>query len=69
MTLKQIISKWHYSVKNVAGVMVLILCTLSDATLYLYQVSLKNILAGIKVIEQTRFSLEKFQRGIVPQKL
>ena len=29
----------------------------------------ENILDGIKVIEQKRFSLEKFQRGIISQKL
>ena len=29
----------------------------------------ENILEGIKVIEQTRFSLEIFQRGIISQKL
>ena len=39
--LKLIILKGHYSAKNnnVAGVTVLILYTLSDAALYLYQVS------------------------------
>ena len=33
------ISKGHNSVKNVGGVSVLVLCTLSDDGLYLYQVS------------------------------
>ena len=33
------ISKSHNSVKNVGGVMVLVLCTSSDDGLYLYQVS------------------------------
>ena len=32
-------SKRHNSVKNVGGVMVLVLCTLSDDALYLYKVS------------------------------
>ena len=32
-------SKGHNSVKNVDGVIVLVLCTSSDDTLYLYQVS------------------------------
>ena len=32
-------SKGHNSVKNVGGVLVLVLCTLSDDGLYLYQVS------------------------------
>ena len=43
------------SVKNVGEVTVLFLCTSSE-----------NILDGIKVIEQTGFSYEKFQRGIIP---
>ena len=29
----------------------------------------ENVLDNIKVIEQTRFPLEKFQRGIISQKL
>ena len=33
------ISKGHNSVKNVGGLSVLVLCTLSDDGLYLYQVS------------------------------
>ena len=33
------ISKGHNSVKNVGGVLVLVLCTSSDDGLYLYQVS------------------------------
>ena len=33
------ISKGHNSVKNVGGVMILFLCTLSDDDLYLYKVS------------------------------
>ena len=33
------ISKGHNSVKNVDGVSVFVLCTLSDDDLYLYQVS------------------------------
>ena len=35
------ISKGHNSVKNVVGVLILILCPSSDDGLYLYQVSLK----------------------------
>ena len=38
MILKLIISKGHYSAENV-GVTVLIFFTLSDAALYLYQLS------------------------------
>ena len=37
--------------------------------LYICTMFHENILEGIKVIEQTRFSLEKFQRGIISQKL
>ena len=33
------ISKGHFSVKNVGGVTVLILCTSSDGDFYLYKVS------------------------------
>ena len=33
------ISKGHNSVKNVGGVLILVLCTSSDDGLYLYQVS------------------------------
>ena len=32
-------SKGHHSIKNVGGVMVLVLCLLSDDALYLYEVS------------------------------
>ena len=32
-------SKGHHSLKNVGGVMVLVLCLLSDEALYLYKVS------------------------------
>ena len=32
-------SKWNDSVKNVSGVMILVLCLLSDDALYLYKVS------------------------------
>ena len=49
------ISKGHNSVKNVGGVTILCLCTLSDFGLYLFKVSGKYS-RHIKVIEQTRFS-------------
>ena len=39
MIFKGKISKGHNSVKNVVGVTVLFLCTLSDDDLYLYKVS------------------------------
>ena len=47
--------KGHNSSKNVAGVMVLIFCTLSDDVLYLYQVSWK-FLKEFRDIWLTRFS-------------
>ena len=37
MTVIPNISKGHNSVKNVGGVMVIVLCTSSDGSLYLYQ--------------------------------
>ena len=33
----------RYSIKNVGGVMIFVLCTLSDDALYLYQVSCKYL--------------------------
>ena len=48
--------------------MVLVLCMSFDDVLCMYQFH-ENILDGNKVIEQTRFSLEIFQRGISSQKL
>ena len=48
-------SKGHNSAKNVGGLTVLFLCTLSDGGLYLYKFN-EYILDSIKVIERTRFS-------------
>ena len=45
--------------------MVLFLCTSSDGGLYLNKFH-ENILGGIKVIERSRFTWEKFHRGIIP---
>ena len=59
MILKLIISKAYYSAKNIAGVRILIFYTSSDAALYLFH---EKILYGIKVIVQTRFSLEKISK-------
>ena len=58
------ISKGRNSVRSDGGNTVLILCTSSDGALYLNKFH-ENILDGIKVIEHTRFSWEKFQRGII----
>ena len=58
-----------YSAKNIAGVTVLILYSTSRLMLlYICTKFNENILDGIKVIEQTRFLLEKFQRGTISQK-
>ena len=57
------------SPKNVGRVMVLNPCTSSYGASYLVYIRTKfheNILDGIKVIEQTQFSKEKFQMGIIP---
>ena len=56
--------KGRNSVKNVGGVTVLILCTLSSGV-YICTNFHENILDGIKVIEWTRFSYDKLQRGII----
>ena len=69
MILKLIISKGHYSEKkNIAGVRILILNT-SSMRLDICTKFHENILVSIEVIEQTRFSLEIFQRGIISQKM
>ena len=62
------ITKGNNSAKNVGGVTVVDLCTLSGHTLYFNQVC-EIILNGIKVIERKRFLYRKFQRGIIPQKM
>ena len=49
--------------------MVLNLCTASCDALYLVYICTKcheNILDGIKVIKWTKFSKEKFRKGIIP---
>ena len=48
--------RWSYSSFTAHRLMVTYICTNIH----------ENILDGIKVIERTRFSLEKFQRGIIP---
>ena len=63
------IFKGHNSLKNVGRVVVLNLFTSSYDAIYLVYICTKfheNILVGIKVKEQTQFSKEKFQRGIIP---
>ena len=51
-------SKGYNSVKKVAGVTKLVLCTSSDCALYLYQVC-ENISKGFRVIERTRFVTDR----------
>ena len=50
------ISKGHNSISSAHHLMMVYICTKFH----------ENILEGIKIIEQTRFSKEKFQRGIIP---
>ena len=49
-------SKGHNSVFSAHHLMMVYICTKFH----------ENILEGIKVKEQTQFSKEKFQRGIIP---
>ena len=59
------ISKGNNSVKNVGGVTVLVLCTLSED--YFFSTKFhENILDGIEVIELTRFPSGKIQRARIP---
>ena len=62
------ITKGNNSAKNVGGVTVVDLCTLSGHALYFTKFC-EIISNGIKVIERTRFLYRKFQRGIIPQKM
>ena len=64
------ITKGNNSAKNVGGVNIVNLCTLSGHALYLCQLSNFHeiILNGIKVIERTLFLYGKFQWGIIPHK-
>ena len=56
------ISKGHNSVKNVDGVIVLVLCTSSDDGLYLYKVS-ENILNCIKLYRADKIFIGKISNG------
>ena len=49
--------------------MVLVLCTLSDNALYLYQVSRKISQVLELLSEQTPFQYKNLQRGIFPYKM
>ena len=62
------ITKGNNSAKNVGGVTVVELCTLSGH-LYISTKFCEIISNGIKVIERTRFLYRKFQRGIILQKM
>ena len=54
------IKKGNNSAKNVGGVTIVNLCTLSGHALYFYQV-LCVISNGIRVIERTRFYTENYK--------
>ena len=58
-------SKGHNSVKSVGGVMVLVLSTLSDSVLYLYQV-LSKYLIGFQSYRPEQQGGRNLQRGIIP---
>ena len=53
--------------KNVGSVMVLF-CAYCSMMLYIYIECHENTLDGIKSIMRTIFSLENFQRDMIPQK-
>ena len=55
-------TKDHNSVKNVNGVMILILCTSSDNALYLYQVS-RKYLKGFQSYLEAAVYILKFSKG------
>ena len=58
-----IFSKGHNSVKNVGGIMVLVLCTLFDNASYLYQ-DLCKYLKGLRSnYYADRISIVKFDKG------
>ena len=67
--LKLIISKGHYSAKKTLQELLFLFSTCHLMLLYICTKFHENILDLIKVIEQTRFSLEIFQLGIISQKL
>ena len=60
------ISTGHYLAKFLNGITVLVLCTLS-VVIYICTIFHKNSFHSFKVIEQTLFSCENFQRSITPQ--
>ena len=55
-------TKGHNSVKTVDGVMVFNLCTSSDDTLYLYQVS-RKYLKGFRSYQEDAVCILKFSKG------
>ena len=57
-----IFSKGHNSIKNVGGIIVLVLCTSSDNALYLYQ-DLCKYLKGLKSYCADTISSVKFGKG------
>ena len=56
------VTKGHNSIKTVYGVMVLNLCTSSDDTLYLYQVSRKYLI-GFQSYREDAVCILKFSKG------
>ena len=60
------ITKGNNSAKNVGGVTVI--SAPRQVMLYISTKFCEIILNGIKVIQQTRFLVQKLQRGLIPQK-
>ena len=61
--LKQIISKVHYSAKNVAGNMVLVLCMLSDAAFIYVPNFMKIFLTVLKLQSGQDCRLKNFKEA------
>ena len=55
--------------KNVGGVMVLVLCSSSNDTLYLYKVSLNYLKRVSELFRDYFFHIQDFQRGIIQLKI
>ena len=55
------ISKGYNSIKNIGGVMLLNICTLSDYVLYLYQASRKISQMGSELLRRHNFHTKKFK--------
>ena len=50
-----------------AGIMVLVFCTSSDNVFYIYIKVPENTSKDFRVIEQTHFPFQNFQRSMIPE--